>query len=84
MEKITEEQWKLHVAQNCSESYSLTVELAIMDLWESGVKTEEEAKKRLHQDRFDLSGSQAVFAINFALTHDASDWLDRDIVNNSI
>lgn len=84
MEKITEEQWKQHVAQNCSESYSLTVELAIMDLWESGAKTEEEAKKRLYQDRFGLSGSQAVLAINFALTHDASDWLDRDMVNHSI
>jgi hypothetical protein len=83
MEKITKEQWIEHVSKNCSESYSLAVELAIMDLWEAGVKTEEEASNRLQHDAFGLSGSQAMIAITYALNNDASDWLDKDMVRHS-
>jgi len=83
MEKITKEQWIEHVSKNCSESYSLAVELAIMDLWEAGVKTEEEASNRLQHDAFGLSGSQAMIAIAFALNNDASDWLDKEMVKAS-
>ena len=83
MEKITEQQWIDHVSKNCSETYSLATELAILCLWESKVKTQEEAENRLRSEALGLSGSQAVFAIGYALMYDPSDWLDKEIVKAS-
>lgn len=79
MEKITKQEWQEHVSKNCHNSYSLAVELAIMDLWEAGIKTEAEGMERLKNDAFNLSGSQANLAIIFALAFDPSDWLNDDV-----
>jgi len=79
MEKITKQEWQDHVAKNAHNSYSLAIELAIMDLWEAKIKTEEEGMERLKTDSLYLSGSQANLAIIFALAYDPSDWLNDDV-----
>jgi len=83
MEKITKEQWIEHVSNNCSETYSLAVELTILSLWEAKVETEEEAITVMRGYEYGLSGSQALMAMAFALSHDASDWLDKDMIKAS-
>ena len=83
MHKITIEQWGSFIAKNCGDSYSLVVCLAVLNLWEAGVKTEKEAEKELHKVKLGLSGAQAEMAISFALKNDAEEWLDKEMVKIS-
>jgi len=83
MEKITKEQWGEFVKKNSDNSYSFVVCLAILNLWEAGVKTQEEAGKVLMSEEMGLSGAQAQMAINYVLSHDAEDWLDKEMVEVS-
>ena len=83
MKKITKEQWQKFVSGNCDNSYSLAVCLSILNIWEAGCKTQEEAEKELHRCPMGLSGSQAGMAMSFALAHDAEEWLDKDMLEVS-
>ena len=77
MEKITKKEWEDFTAENACSSYNLVVNLAILLLWEAGVKNEEEANEFLMKQELDLSGAQAGMAIGYALSKDAEDWIDK-------
>ena len=75
--KISKKEWAEFTAKNADSSYGLVVNLAILILWEAGVKTEEEASKELMAEELGLSGAQAGMAISMALQRDAEEWLDE-------
>jgi hypothetical protein len=79
MKNITKKQWQDFVVKNCGDSYSLVVCMAILNLWEAGVKTEKEAETELCKEKLGLSGFQAEMAIQFALENNAEKWIDKDM-----
>lgn len=81
MKKITIEQWKSFVSNNCDISYSLVVCFTILEIWEASCKTKEEATEVIMKNEYGLSGFQAENVINFALKHEIPDWLDKGMVD---
>lgn len=75
--KITKKQWENHVGKNSNSSYGLVTCLAILMLWEAGVKNKEEAEKFLMKQKFGLTGFQAGCAVNFALEYKPTNFLDK-------
>lgn len=65
--KISKEQWGEFVKKNSDNSYSLVVCLCIMNIWEAGAKTKEEAETELHRAQLGITGAQADMAIGYAL-----------------
>lgn len=83
MKKITLEEWKRLVSLNCADSYSYAVCFAILNIWEAKATDEKSASLELKKLQLGLSGFQAMGAIEYALTHDASEWLDTDMIEVS-
>ena len=64
--KLTKEEWRKFVSNNCDNSYSLVVCLATMLLWEKPDKDQFEVLQGLGG----LSGAQAEMAIGFVKNTD--------------
>ena len=67
MEKITKKEWENFTAENACSSYNLVVNLAILLLWEAGVKNEEEANEFLMKQELDLSGAIKIVPLTYFL-----------------
>lgn len=81
MKSITLTDWNDMVLKNCQSSYGLVVALAVLMLWESGVKDENEANTCLLDFELGLSGAQAGMAISLALGGKPTNWLDKGMAD---
>ena len=77
--RINQNKWNKFLTTNGGSSYSLVVCLAILIIWEAGAKDKEEAFKILLAQKLGLSGAQAEYAAQMAMSKDANSWIDQEM-----
>jgi len=76
---LSKKRWQEFVQKNSCSSYSLSICLAVLMLWEAGVKTRNKALDKLLECHLGLSGFQAEVAVDMALNKHPHGWLDKNM-----
>ena len=81
--KLNLGEWREFVAKNSTDSYSLLVCLAILELIEYKAKDKDECNKVLQEVRLGLSGAQAEFSIGWYLKNEVDGLPDKEMAEVS-
>jgi len=77
---VSKKRWQEFVRKNSCDSYSLSICLAILMLWEAGIKTRSGALGKLWMEwNLRLTDFQTETAIDIALNKRPQNWLNKNI-----